>query len=202
MKRLPTHIITAIVFISILGNILFVGYIAFAPHREIQKTKTESQNTLPFLAPRIFAENQNDIFINFIGLRTKLQDYVKSTPDQIGVFFEYLPSGTSIGINEKQEYLLASLLKVPVAMAAYEAITRGTLKESTILTLDKSHLDPNFGTLWQEGPGHTLTLVDAVNIMLKQSDNTAARVIFDALPDKAVENIFDRLDIPKILDKD
>lgn len=201
MTRWPFHAIVAMLSISILANILFAGYVFFSPKRESIGTKKSAQTTYTLLAPRIFAENQNDVLINFIPLRTKLQSYAKTIPDRIGVFFEYLPSGTSIGINEKEEYLVASLLKVPVAMAAYESIIEGKLKEDTVLTLDKSHLDPYFGTLWQEGPGHKLTVTEAIYLMLKESDNTAARVIFDALPPGAVERIFDQLDIPKVINE-
>lgn len=201
MTRWPRHIIIVVFTISVLANILLAGYLFFSPKRTLPSSKKESQVAFQYLAPRIFAENPNDVLINFIELRTKLQAYIKPIPDRIGVFFEYLPSGTSIGINEKEEYLVASLLKVPVAMAAYESIVQGKLKEDTVLTLDKSHLDPYFGPLWQEGPGYQLTLKDAIARMLKQSDNTAARVIFDTLPPGAVENIFDQLDIPKVINE-
>ena len=201
MTRWPRHVIVVVFTISILANILLAGYLFFSLHRTLPQSKKESQTAFQYLAPRIFAENPNDVLINFIDLRTKLQVYMKPIPDRIGVFFEYLPSGTSIGINEKEEYLVASLLKVPVAMAAYESIVKGKIKEDTVLTLDKSHLDPYFGSLWQEGPGYQLTLSDAIDRMLKQSDNTAARVIFDKLPPGAVENIFDQLDIPKVINE-
>jgi beta-lactamase class A len=201
MIRLPRHVLFVVFAISILANCVLAGYLFFSPKRVLPQTKKESQAMFQYLAPRIFAENQNDVLINFIELRTKLQQYVKPIPDRIGVFFEYLPSGTSIGINEKEEYLVASLLKVPVAMAAYESITQGKLNENTVLTLDKSHLDPYFGQLWQEGPGYQLTLKEAIDRMLKQSDNTAARVIFDKLPPGAVEGIFDQLDIPKVINE-
>lgn len=202
MNRWPTHAGIAVLFASIIANILLIGYIVLAPKPQNGITKKESTTTLPYLAPRIFAENQNDILINFISLRNKLQTYIKPIPEKIGMYFEYLPSGTSIGINEKQDFLLASLLKVPVAIAAYETISKGKIKEDTVITLDKSNLDPYSGTLWQEGPGHKLTLFDAISIMLKQSDNTAARAIFDVLPEGAVENIFDQLDIPKTVNED
>jgi len=201
MTKWPTQAGIVVFLASILTNMLLIGYLVFAPPRETGISKKESPTTLPYLAPRIFAENQNDVLINFIDLREKLRAYVEPIPIRIGVYFEYLPSGTSIGINEKEEFLLASLLKVPLSIAAYEAITRGTFQENTVLTLDKSNLDPNYGTLWQSGPGFKLTLAEAIHIMLKKSDNTAARVIFDKLPSGAVENIFDQLDIPKVVDK-
>lgn len=198
VKIIPHHTLIVLVLISIFGNILLAGYITFTPKNIPQGITKEPVAALPYLAPRIFAEKQNDIIINFIDLRTQLQDYTKKIPERMGLYFEYLPSGTSIGIHEKEEFALASLLKVPIAMAALDQIHTGKISPSTQLTLDKSHLDPYYGELWQEGPGYKLTLEKAVEIMLIKSDNTAARVISDAIPDGATEKIFDLLDIPKV----
>lgn len=190
MRSSPHHVLIVFAILSILGNILLIGFIAVSPK--------DALTGLPYLSPRIFAENPNDVIINFIDLRNQLRMYTIKVPQRLGVYFEYLPSGTSIGINEKEEYELASLLKVPIAIAAIDQIQLGKIKASTLLTLDKSHLDPYYGELWQEGPGYQLTLEKAIEIMLVKSDNTAARVISDALPDGATEKIFDLLDIPKV----
>jgi beta-lactamase class A len=147
-------------------------------------------------------DNQNDIFLNFIPLRQSLSSYVNGQNNPISVYFEYLPSGVSIGIHEKEEYVLASLLKVPVAMAGFESIQEGKIKEDDLLTVTEAQMDDHFGSLWKKGPGYKLTVAEAIRIMLVESDNTAARLVFDNLPEGAVERIFDRLDIPKILDKD
>lgn len=197
-KIIPRHAIIALLAISILGNILLTGYLMLAPKKSPGSTSNQPTAVLPFLAPRIFAENQNDVIINFIDLRTRLREYTQKIPKRMGIYFEYLPSGTSIGINEKEEFELASLLKVPIAMAAMDQIRAGTMAPSTILTLEKSHLDPYYGELWQEGPGHKLPLEKAIEIMIIQSDNTAARVISENIPDGVTEKIFDLLDIPKV----
>lgn len=195
---LPRHSLIAIIIMSILGNMVLAGFIAFSPTCTRECGTKEPITALPYLSPRIFMENTNDIIINFIDLRNQLKDYTEKVPARLGIYFEYLPSGTSIGINEKEEYELASLLKVPIAMAAMNQTHSGKMSASTQLTLQKSNLDPYYGQLWQEGPGYRLTLENAIEIMLTKSDNTAARVISDALPDGAAENIFDLLDIPKV----
>lgn len=195
---LPRQMVIVFMCISIIGNMVLIGFIAFNP-KNIQPTSLkEPTAVLPYLSPRIFTENPNDVIINFIDLRNQLKTYTAAIPDRLGVYFEYLPSGNSIGINEKEEYELASLLKVPIAMAAIDQIRSGKMSASTPLTLSKSDLDPYYGELWQEGPGYKLTLEKAIEIMLVKSDNTAARVISDALPNGATEKIFDLLDIPKV----
>lgn len=197
-KIMPRHALLVFMCISVLGNILLASYLAFSSKNTETNIPKQQSPQLAFLAPRIFAENPNDVIINFIDLRNQLRDLTNRIPARLGIYFEYLPSGTSIGINEKEEYELASLLKVPIAIAAIDQIQSGKMSASTLLTLNKSHLDPYYGELWQEGPGYQLTVEKAIEIMLVKSDNTAARVISDALPAGAAEKIFDLLDIPKV----
>ncbi len=199
MRSLIGQTYTVILIVSVLINITLSMFLLRTPP---QSSIVQSRELYSFLSPRIFIENQNDIFLNFIPLRQQLNAYVSAQHTPISIYFEYLPSGVSIGINEKEEYVLASLLKIPVSMAAYESIRVGKLSEQTLLTVRESQIDPHYGDLWQKGSGYQLTLADAIRIMLTKSDNTAARVVFDSLPQGTVERIFDRLDIPKILDQD
>lgn len=151
----------------------------------------------PYLSPRIFAENQHDILIRFVELRTQLQAYVRSSPHRLGVYFEYLPSGVSIGVNEKENFILASLLKVPLAMAAHQQMEAKKLSREQLLTIVREDLDDNFGTLWKRGVGGQASVEEAIRLMLTESDNTAKNTLFRALPDGAVEDVFNALDIPR-----
>lgn len=150
----------------------------------------------PYLSKRIFAEDQNDILVNFIPLRAEMNNYIEKNPE-IGVYFEYLPSGTSIGVNDKQELNFASLGKVPVAMAVFKEIELGTAQLDQVLTLQPVHIDSKSGDLWKKGAGTKLTVKEALELSLSESDNTANRALYQVLPDGAIEQVFDSLDIPK-----
>ena len=161
-------------------------------------SNTENANTqYPYLSKRIFTENQNDILINFTPLRQAMRDYVSKQNGNIGVYFEYLPSGTSVGVNDQLEVKIASLVKIPVIMAAYKAAEDGKLDLNKTMTIDQNDLDKSFGDLWKRGAGAQVTVNEAINLMLTKSDNTATRVLTDELPEFAIENVFDSLDLPK-----
>lgn len=149
----------------------------------------------PFLSKRIFAENQNDILINFIPLRTAMREYVSKQNNQIGVYFEYLPSGSSIGANDNLEVALASLIKTPLVMGVYRQIEQGKVKKDDTLTIKKEELDPKFGDLWKKGAGTRLTVEEAINYTLIKSDNTAANTLASIVPTTTIDNVFDSLDI-------
>ena len=175
--------------ISLLANAIFAFQTLQSPADEYQQ--------FPYLSKRIFAENQNDILINFVPLRTAMREYVSKQPDAIGVYFEYLPSGTSIGVNDNLEIKLASLIKIPLVMGVYRQIEGGNLKKDDVLTIKKEHLDKKFGDLWKKGEGTTLTVNEAIKLTLINSDNTSSNVLLSAVPTTEIDRVFDSLDIPK-----
>lgn len=189
----------ALVFVSIALNIITIAYILTPLAKKTTDQSTVLRKTFPLLSPRVFIENPNDILINFMELRTKLRTYTDSVKNPLGIYFEYLPSGVSIGINEKESFVLASLLKVPLVMGVYKNIEDGSIKKSDMKTIEEKHLDPYFGVLWKKGPGTKLSIEDLIRYTLTQSDNTAQRMLFTTLSDKNVEDVFDSLDIPREL---
>lgn len=180
------------------GALLLIANIGWVVYSVLRAGGTgQDANTYPLLSKRIFAESQNDILINFTPLRAAIRDYVAKQPEQIGIYFEYLPSGTSIGVNDQLEVRLASLIKVPVVMAVYKAIEEGKLTLGSVLTMQKEDLDPRFGSLWKRGVGSKLTIRETIDINLVESDNTATRILVRHLSEGAIDAVFDSLDLPK-----
>ena len=111
MRKLP-----ALIAISLIANIV----LGFALMRGgAENSATGDIENYPFLSKRIFTESQNDILINFTPLRQAVRDYVAKQNTEIGVYFEYLPSGTSIGVNDQLEVNIASQLKAISSFAAW-----------------------------------------------------------------------------------
>jgi len=188
MKRiLPIALV-----LSIGGNIILFAVLFFRPC-----APTSEAPGYPFLSKRIFSENQNDIIINFMPLRTALLEYSKKIKSRHGFYFEYLPSGVSIGINEKEPFILASLLKVPISIALHKEYEKGMLHPTDTIAIEKPDINAEYGTIWQKGVGSRISLQDLEKAMLTQSDNTASNMIFRNLPEASLDDIFDGLDVPK-----
>lgn len=190
-------IIAALSLVANIALALIVINVTRNPIKDTGSQQVEEQKQFPYLSKRIFTENQNDILINFIPLRTAIREYVAKTPDPIGVYFEYLPSGISIGVNDTLEVNLASLLKVPVVIAVYKQIENGKIKKNDVLTIKGEHLDKRFGDVWKRGEGTTLTAEEAINFSLVDSDNTSSNVLLFAVGGNAIDDVFDSLDVPK-----
>lgn len=132
----------------------------------------------PLLSKRIFAENQNDILLDFVPLRKQLEAKFTALDVPYSFYFEYLPSGTSIRIGDDKELIAASLIKVPLTMNLYKAAELGKVNLDDTVTVTEAEIDGGYGDLWQKGAGTTLTLREAAKLALTESDNTASHVIF------------------------
>lgn len=164
-----------------------------------------SNTQFPLLSRRIFIEDFNDLIINFTALRSQFKLYAKNISDPIGVYFEYLPSGSSISINAETPFIAASLLKVPMAIEIYRLSAAGELEMEESVRVLPDDIDTGFGTLWRQGAGTELSIRELVRLMLRDSDNTALRALMrvvGAVHPGYLNDVFDELDIPKSLSDD
>lgn len=167
---------------------------------ETRQFAAKESATMPFVSKRAFLPDPNDTIIDLMPLRTQMRAYAKTIPEPIGLYFEYLPSGASIGINDQVAFIEASLLKVPVAIKAYQLKNEGLFSLDDTMRMQKEDIDRNFGTLWERGVGTELSIRDIIRLMLQESDNTAAQMLgrkLGAVRPGFVNEVFDNLDIPK-----
>lgn len=190
-----------VIFLSIVINVFGIWY--FVSHEgAIEHDLEESSQNFPYLSQRIFAEDPRDFLTNFEPLRNALQVYItEKGVRNIGVFFEYLPSGTSIGVNDRIEHQIASLVKVPVVIGTYKQIEEGKLTKETLLTIAEEDIDKRFGNLWQKGAGAQISVKEAIDLTLKESDNTSANLLLRTIGDQELTRVFTNLEIEYNKDK-
>lgn len=162
----------AICVIAILGLLL------------LNKPDTKQQASLdnfPLLAKRVLVDEPSEPIINFTGLRSQLNSYFTSHGLTGSVYFEYLPTGTSIRINGDNQEVAASLIKLPIAMVLYKTSELGKINLDNEVSLKKEWLDSSYGDLYRKGEGYKLPLRQAAKIMLSESDNTALGAIANSI---------------------
>ncbi|MCU0653380.1 MAG: class A beta-lactamase-related serine hydrolase [Candidatus Pacebacteria bacterium] len=117
------------------------------------------------------------------------------------VYFRNLNNGPWFGINEKEKFMPASLLKVPLMIAYFkEAETDpGVLREEIVVR------EGNDGILSQEikpkiilEHGKPYTVDELIERMIIYSDNKAADILFNNVSPKKLDEIYANLgiDIP------
>lgn len=185
------QIVLPLLILSICINFATVSIIFFS-----KPVSTASEHRIfPYLSKRIFVENQNDILINLTELRSELREYINGLPYKTGIYFEYLPSGTSIGVNEKNQFIPASLIKVPIVMAVYKKIETGKLRRNDFITMEERYKDSTSGTLWERENGSQIAVKDAIDKTLDESDNTAKNILLSLLNRNEISFVFDSLDL-------
>lgn len=189
------------VLVSVVLNI--TGFYLLFVNRSnvVDRNKAEDLNKqYPFLAKRIFNENFSDIILNFLDLRTDLKSTVAPWGNSFSFYFEYLPTGTSIGVNEKDEFYAASLFKVPVVMAYYHQLEKQKSKEDPVLTIREQDIDKEFGNLWKKGVGYKIRMSEAIKLALRESDNTAIKLIVPKITEDDFRHVYEALDIDLVSD--
>jgi len=158
---------------------------------------TSNVERYPFISQRVLSKTTNDSIINLTPLREVMNQRYNEKKVPLGIYFEYLPTGSSIGINDQYQVEIGSLSKVPAVMAVYKQIELGVLKESDVLIVKNEYLNQQFGDLRKKGAGAKYTVSQLIKYTLKQSDNTAANTLVASLPKGALEEVFGALDLPK-----
>ena len=66
-------------------------------------------------------------------------------------------------------------------MSVLRAVEQGLLTLGQTYTLDELDLDSNFGDLYKKGVGASFSVSELIEIMLKESDNTARSALFKVM---------------------
>ena len=179
-----------LVILSFLINIiLIISFFSEKAHFHL------NYEDYPFLSKRIFNQSPNDVILNFVPLRKAMKEYVNNQNGNVGIYFEYLPSGISIGVNDREEVKIASLTKVPLAMSIMKKIEKGKLSLDTKVVIKEENLDSKFGNLYKKGAGSIFSVKELIDESLINSDNTAYDALFNLLTTEEVVEVYENLEI-------
>jgi len=120
--------VTVVLFIA--SGALAVWNIQLRTNQKTMSVEQRDRAAYPLLSNRIFADNPNDAILNLAPLRSELRDYFSTLDSEYSFYAEYLPTGTSIKINQDSPMIAASLLKVPVVMNLFYAAENGKVNLS------------------------------------------------------------------------
>jgi beta-lactamase class A len=117
---------------------------------------------------------------NYCELKQRIFHVLKNSPDKghYGVYFEDLNTGSWIGINEKDEFPPASLMKLPIMVAIAKKIEDGELTLEKKVTIEKEDIDLRWGTLGLKGAGYQTTIKELLTCLIQESDNTAEKIFY------------------------
>ncbi len=119
----------------------------------------------------------------------------------ISLYYRDLNNGQWIGVNEKEDFSPASLLKVPTMIAFLkDAEYDEDLLDKRVVVDENDDLGVSQNIKSGENilPGQEYSMLEMIDIMITRSDNTAAQVVLDHTKPDNIKNVFSSIGVPFI----
>lgn len=107
----------------------------------------------------------------------------------VGFAAKNLLTGEFAGYNAAERFPTASAIKLPVMAAFFHLVDRKLIDPAMTVALTKEDKKPGSGILQFMSDGATITLLDAVTLMIILSDNTATNLVLDRIAPTHVERL-------------
>ena len=130
-------------------------------------------------------------------LAERIGPLIQKHSGKVAVAVKHLASGESFAHQADEPMPTASLIKLAVMIEAYRQAEAGKLDLSTSVTLKAEDKVQGSGILTSHfSPGTTISLRDAIRLMIVYSDNTATNLVLDKTSIAAVGQSMEELGFP------
>ncbi len=182
-----------IIYLITIFMLLFtILLISFTIKLKIENLNLEKQidkidNSFKLISPSISWMQTEDFLVqqqlnnrNYGELKDLISKQINNYSNGFyGFYFEDLNTGASIGINEKSKFMPMSLFKIPVMMIVLKKVQEGEISFDKKIILNYNDIDNKFGDLASKGVGYKISVKDLIEIMIKESDNTASMALMN-----------------------
>lgn len=114
-------------------------------------------------------------------LERQIKEEASLFPGEAGIFIEDLNQRWQIGISQDKIFPAASLVKIPIMAACFYAVNEGKIKLDEVLILKAQDRSGGSGKLKDSPVGTELSIRDLIELMIAESDNTAANILIERL---------------------
>lgn len=153
-----------------------------------------------YLNPSLSILDKRNLIVDFQELREKLQTYEVKGDYTVSIYFEYLPTGANIAVHKDEKIWPASLIKIPVAMAALKKVEVGKWKLNNELVILDQDKDSEYGEMYKLPTGTSMPIKKFLEESLVNSDNTAHFVLLRNLEGEELEEVFVHLGMDDVID--
>ena len=112
---------------------------------------------------------------------------------EVGIFIEDLTSRWQIVINQDRLFPSASLVKIPIMAAYFYAANEGKVKLNEVLIFKAQDRSLGSGKLKEAPVGTKLSINKLIELMISESDNTAANMLIERLGFDYLNSCFKKL---------
>ncbi len=151
-----------------------IALLAFAPALAAQTSPGSRLAAAAVRTPGLDA-------VRWASLRKNVTRVLGEFTGTVGLVIKDLATGREIRLNENRLFPSASMVKVPIMAACFRAVEEGRLALEETLVLKASDKVRGSGRLRAERSGTSVTVQELLEIMVTESDNTAANMLIDRL---------------------
>lgn len=119
--------------------------------------------------------------IRWNNMVSNITSMVSSYPGEVGLYIKDLRSGRTFYHNAERKFVCASLIKLPIMVAAFQAIKDGKISLSTRVKYSRKYRREGSGNMKWAKSGFQYTVSYIIYSMITRSDNTATAMMIDLL---------------------
>jgi beta-lactamase class A len=119
-------------------------------------------------------------------LQKQLEEMARGHRGKVALFAKHLRTGTNVSFNATTPVQTASVIKLPIMLAAFAQVKAGKRSLADKIVLSEEDKVPGSGILQFLQPGAQFTLEDAIVLMMTLSDNASTNLVIDQVGIPAV----------------
>ena len=127
-------------------------------------------------------------------LEERLKTHIGGFEGTVSLYAKNLESGATVGLRQAEAVRTASTIKLPIMLAVFDAVARGKVHWSDLLTVNHTDRVSGSGVIGNEiSNGVKLPVADVVHLMMVLSDNTATNMLLEKFNADSVNAFLDSL---------
>lgn len=126
-----------------------------------------------------------------------IRSMMKNLEGNIGVYYKDLTTGQSFGVKESEQFLAASVIKIPVLAEAFRQENQGMISFEEMVVINNQDKLPSCGSLTYMHDGLEVSVMDLCVLMIIQSDNTATNLMIKKLGIDNINGFIKKLGLKK-----
>lgn len=210
MKRIYTNHYVHLALAVLVGGAITYGF--DVKHEDIKNTITREQNSAFVLtSPILDCESVGEIdsaALPHTEVQKKIEALAKKHDvSSYSVYFRNLNEGQWLGVNERDFFAPASMMKTPLLIAFLKRVEQAPRLLDMEVEAEQVYFDraltQNFDVATKIEKGKTYTLRQVAEIMIGQSDNVAALMLSKYIRQEDYQGLFDAVGVvQKQVDQD
>lgn len=190
----------------LLVNVVFLLSVSYYINQHYKTnyivTETRNQGNYNYINPLLECDIEYEYF-NPGNVKSKLENYIekelqKDEISTISYYYRSLKNGEYFWYNLEEEFIPASLLKIPLAMSVLKQFSLSDIHSIWVQLWKEEEVQPvrNYGKDFIAWEWNIYSLHELLREMLQNSDNVSANLLFESLGNEKVHQVYSSLGIP------